>query len=228
MIDELLVEIQRIKRDLEALLSREASGVNASGWVSFGVTLTYASATTITLPGDYSSILSVGDKLRYTQTTVKYAYITAVSYSSPSTTITINAGTDYTLTSATITATMYSKAASPVGFPQWFNWSPTLTGFSSNPTGTYRFSVVGRTCFVTVFQNTNGVSNSANLTISSPITGISNGGFAHCYYAMNSGSGTDNASVFMNGATINAALNGTYSWATTGNKRVVFSLAYEF
>jgi len=93
----------------------------ADGWIDAGETWTYASADdptyTFTISGDKTSKYSVGMKLKLTQTTDKYFIITAISYSSPNTTITVYGGTDYDLASATITSSYYSMVKSPYGFP---------------------------------------------------------------------------------------------------------------
>jgi len=116
---------------------------NLGGWILSGDTWTYASATTFTISGDKTGVLSIGDKLKLTQTTVKYFYVVGVSYSSPNTTVTVTGGSDYTLANATITSPHYSHSSSPVGFPQWFNYTP--TGISAtNVTLSGRFCINGR------------------------------------------------------------------------------------
>jgi hypothetical protein len=53
----------------------------------------------------------------------------------------------------------------------WSNWSPTLTGFSANPTNSvYRYIQYGKTVFIAINQGTNGTSNAATFTISLPVT----------------------------------------------------------
>lgn len=93
------------------------------GWISATETWTYASADstnktyTFTISGvDKTGILSAGDRIKLTQTTVKYFIVTAVSFST-NTTVTIYGGTDYTLANATITSPNYSHQKSPNGFP---------------------------------------------------------------------------------------------------------------
>ncbi len=110
------------------------------GWVAVS-TWAYASATSITVPSGAASIYSVGDKIKLTQTTVKYFYVVGVA----DTVLTITGGTSYTLTNAAITLPYYSKFESPVGFPQYFNYTPTGIA-SGNVTLTGRFKVTGREC----------------------------------------------------------------------------------
>lgn len=97
------------------------------GWVDPSETWTYASATTITVPTGAASKYAVGDKIKLTQTTVKYFYVTAVA----DTLLTVTAGTDYTVANAAITSPYYSKVESPVGHPIWFADTPTVSGLTS-------------------------------------------------------------------------------------------------
>src|SRR3990167_2905980 len=87
------------------------------GWQSVSDSWTYASADaptfTITVPTGAASIYGVGMRIKLTQTTVKYFIITAVA----DTVLTVYVGTDYTLTSAAISAISYSLMKAPLGFP---------------------------------------------------------------------------------------------------------------
>lgn len=95
----------------------------SDGWIDTGETWTYASADSptfkATISGNKTSKYSVGMKVKLTQTTVKYFFITAISYSSGTglTTVTLYGGTDYTLTSAAISGVYYSMYKSPYAFP---------------------------------------------------------------------------------------------------------------
>lgn len=103
-----------------------------SGWIESGETWTYASADdptfTFTISGDKTGKYSPGMRIKLTQTTAKYFIITAVSYSSPNTTITVYGGTDYDLANATITSPYYSTQKAPLGFPlNPLKWSVIVT-----------------------------------------------------------------------------------------------------
>lgn len=87
-----------------------------TGWIPADQSWAYASANTITVPSGATAIYSVGDKIKITQTTVKYFYVTAVA----DTTLTVTGGTDYTVANDAITSPYYSKATSPVGFPNFY------------------------------------------------------------------------------------------------------------
>lgn len=88
-----------------------------NGWISARATLTYASASAPTFVCNtsinLSTRISVGMKIKLTQTTTKYFFVTAIT----STTITLYGGTDYVLANATITNVYYSMVKSPYGFP---------------------------------------------------------------------------------------------------------------
>jgi len=111
-----------------------------SGWVDANETWTYASGTgtnvgTFTITGDKTAKYQAGDKIQFTQTTVKYAIITKVSDSNSSTTVTIYMGTDYTIANAAISANYYSKMKSPQGFPiDQAKWTITTTSANDRTT----------------------------------------------------------------------------------------------
>ena len=118
------------------------------GWIPVIDTWTYASASTITVPSGAMSIYSVGDKIKWTQTTVKYGVIVAVT----DTLLTIAVNIDYVLTNAVISVIFYSHDASPARFPAWFNVAPPTynTGYIDDGAGGQpvtqfaRYSIQGR------------------------------------------------------------------------------------
>lgn len=148
----------------------EAKASTDSGWREVTDSWAYASATTITVPTDATTKYSVGDKIRLTQTTVKYFYIVAVA----ATTLTITGGTDYTLANAAISDISYSKASSPLGFPQWFAYTPTVVGLSAVASSTLaaKFSLIGKTAHYRVQLTLGGtnVPNASDVTFTPPIS----------------------------------------------------------
>ena len=154
-----------------------------TGWTEGVGTWTYASATTITIPAGGASLYAVGDKIKLTQTTVKYFYITAVA----NTLLTITGGTDYTLANAAITLPYYSHAASPVGHPGKFAYSPTLTFTAGTaPTtvfaSSYFFSLHGNLCTVsTLTLYTNAGSTVTGATVTLPIAHASGAQAAYAH-----------------------------------------------
>lgn len=122
-----------------------------AGWIDANESWAYASATTITVPAGAASKYSIGDKIKLTQTTVKYFYVIGVS----DTLLTVTGGSDYTVADAAITSPFYSKALSPVGFPQWFTYTPTMDASGGsfalgNGSLTGKFQLVGKTCHMTL------------------------------------------------------------------------------
>jgi len=92
------------------------------GWILATGTWSYSSADAPTfiasVNADMTGVLSVGMRLKLTQTTAKYFIITAVgAYSGGVTLITLYGGTDYTLADEAITVPYYSMAKAPFGFP---------------------------------------------------------------------------------------------------------------
>lgn len=128
------------------LIALVFSGQN-DGWFNANETITYGgSSNTFSCSAALAAVLQIGDKIKITQTTTKYFYIINIV----GTTVTVTGGNDYTLINAAITAIYYSHSQSPVGFPQWFSYTPTWTATTTNPTlgnGVLngRFTINGRT-----------------------------------------------------------------------------------
>ncbi len=115
------------------LAGQLAEAQTPQDWTAAGETWTYASATTVTVAGDVTGKYAVGDKVRLKQGgAYKYFYVVSATYSAPNTTLTLYAGSDYTVANAAITDQAYSKLATPQGFPHWFYYTPTWTS-GSNP-----------------------------------------------------------------------------------------------
>ena len=204
------------------------------GWIPFRTVLTYASATTFTIPGDYSSIFQRGDKIKFDQTTTKYFYVVSASYSAPNTTLTVTGGSDYSVANAAISNAFWSHSAAPYSFPDSFNYSPTFTGFSSNPSNTVsRFSIIGNKCFLSHAEGIAGTSDSTGFTITLPITAatISN------QIWHNSADATDNSTHLTTPARVQISSAGTTAviykdfsganWTNSGNKKAEFQIVYE-
>jgi hypothetical protein len=199
-----------------------------NGWVAVSEAWTYASATSFTIAGDRSAVYSKGDKIKLTQSAaVAYFYIIAVSYVNPTTTITVCAGSDYSLSNTAISASFYSKDATPNGFPQWFNWTTTFGGFSVNPTNIFNRFILNGTLVTLLFrQVTGGTSNSTSFTMTAPIAAANPSGIG---FFMGHSWGTDNGALKASlcpvtiggGATMTiygAPNNG--AWTASGSKRV--------
>jgi hypothetical protein len=130
-------------------LNLGAKASDWDGWIKVSDTWTYASANTVTVPSDATAKYSVGDKVKFSQTSTKYFYITNVT----STVLTLSGGSDYTVANSAISNIYYSKAATPLGFPSWFNFTPNWTSSGTAPaigngTFTGQFSVTGKIVFI--------------------------------------------------------------------------------
>lgn len=225
-INDLQLEVTAVETDLIA--ARE-------GWTPITGACTFVSATTFTESGDKTGVYQPGTRFRCKQggASYKYANVVSSSYSAPNTTVTLVGDA---LTSGAITDTYYSYQLSPVGFPDWFTWTPTLTGFSSNPgSSVYRYRITGRTCTVNINQNSDGTSNATTLTISAPVaarTLTSAVWYVTCL-------GRDNSTSLATpavGGIISAGTSFSFSkdsasatWTASGGKRIsAFQLSYEF
>jgi len=114
---------------------------NTDGWTPVTDTWTYASATTITVPTGATSIYSIGDKFKLTaNSVVLQGYIIGIA----DTLLTVVGDA---LTNHAFTNTYYSKACTPLGFPQSFNYTPSGVS-ATNVTKTGRYRIVGRICKV--------------------------------------------------------------------------------
>jgi hypothetical protein len=105
-----------------------------SGWINFPIQPAYERADSPTFvmifdsSVDIMSILGVGDRIKLTQTTIKYFIVTGIADVFGATEVTMYGGTDYTLTNAEITNAMYSHAKYPFGFPSDpLKWSVVVT-----------------------------------------------------------------------------------------------------
>ena len=150
--------------------------IRGDGWISANETWTYASASTITVPSGAAAKYAKGDKIKLTQTTVKYFYIVGVA----DTVLTVTGGDTYTVANEAITLNYYSHASSPIGFPCYFTYTPTFSG-SAGSIGTFvitqnrsRFSINGRTChWQGIWYVSNVGSWSGNFRCTAPVNAAS-------------------------------------------------------
>jgi hypothetical protein len=100
-----------------------------SGWNTLNAQLTYASATTISSSMNLTNTIPRCAKFRWKQGgNYKYAYVVNIT----STTLTILAGSDYSVANTTITDAAWSVSDPAIGFPSKFNYVPTIvSGFGS-------------------------------------------------------------------------------------------------
>jgi len=202
------------------------------GWIADSATWTYVSATTFTVPTDVTAQFRKGTKLKLTQTSAKYFYVTGSSYGAPNTTVTVTGGSDYSLANAAITLPFYSYQSAPQGFPGWFNWTIVFTGFSVDPsTPVSRFFVDGTRCFLKIAMG-NGTSNATTFYVSLPITAatIANASWRAMCQTQDNGTFTPGFAVIASAATtIDLRKDATGSvFTNSGNKSAYLQMAYEF
>lgn len=211
------------------------------GWVEVSyLAPVYASATTITLDGDQTSIFKIGLRVRFKQTTYKYGTLASNStYSAGTgkTTITFIANSDYSVANAAISE-MQITYMTPVDWPGWFNYTPTYGGFSADPSLVMcRYSISGRTVRFTYSASGDGTSNGTTFTISLPVTAYNDGvngskWTGMCGYARDNSLPLASGSrwAISNGGTvINLYPSSTVAkWTASGGKRAYLEGFYEF
>ena len=108
--------------------------------------------------------------------------------------MTLTGGSDYTLSTTTISSPSFSKLTNPVDFPVWINYTPTYTGFSANPTPEYaRFRLVGSECIMQFSGS--GTSDNAAFTLTAPITNGHNVGVDSPVIVIDNGTWQNDAGV---------------------------------
>ena len=210
----------------------------AADWQLVSDTWTRTGNHTFTVSGDVTATYAPGVKVRYKDGgAFEYGVICTSSYSAPDTTVTLITNADYTMAAATITDAAISRTAFPVGWPGWFNWAPTFTGFSSSPLGgIYRWRANGRELKTEIRQPSAGTSNDTVFTMTAPcaavtITNMSWRGFATV--ADNGATLTATGSlVISSGSSAIAAYTSASpasAWTASSTKRIVYGeLSYEF
>lgn len=161
----------------QSVISTTLDNNLAAGWYNLTSTFTYASTTSVTVNADLTGLISIGTKIRLTQTTVKYFYVTAISVTTGTTTMTLLGGSDYAVANATITVPGFSLSENPIGFPGSFNYTPTFGAngsmvFSEVDNVVHRFRMEGRK--VVIYLNFDGTtsgtaSNAITVTIPSQL-----------------------------------------------------------
>lgn len=91
------------------------------GWIPINIAPVYVSATSIRFENiDLSGAFPIGTKIKFTQTTVKYFYVIAASYSGGHTDLTVTGGSSYSVANAAISDFAYAHGVAN-GFPEWFS-----------------------------------------------------------------------------------------------------------
>lgn len=170
---DLQKQINSVRTQLNQLMTLErpqSSGSN--GWLKITDGLwSYASATTITVPSGAASIYDVGDQVRLKQGgAYKYFYVITVA----DTLLTVTGGSNYSVADAAITDAAFSKGGG-VGYPGWFNWTPTYSASGSmtytNVTTSLAIFTISRRILILrlLFSGTTGGTASNFIKITAPV-----------------------------------------------------------
>jgi hypothetical protein len=217
-------DITAITADSIAVL---ATDVNFS-WLNVTDTWAYASATTVTVPSGAASLYQKGDKLRLKQGAgYKYFYIVGVA----DTVLTVTGGSDFTVADAAITDIAISRASSPFGFPGFFNWTPTISGFATAPTITSAYFSLTGLSVNGHFETATHASNGTTFDISTPITAVkgASGGifiiFNNSTWQATPGKWEIQAANYNLIKTFTDSF--TTAWSASNNKRTAFRFLFE-
>lgn len=213
----------------------------ADGWCADTVASTRTAgasmtASTFTQSGDARRRFKVGTRIRwYESGTEKFGVVSAVAFASSTTTVTLAPNTDYWMAATPdYGIVFFSHILDPEGYPHWYNWTITFTGFSADPSGYIaKFRVDENVCDIVVRMPNNGTSNSTSFNISLPIAVKT---FTNALYVV-LGTGTDN-SVALTTAVLVALSSGVTTpaifatpaagaWTASGGKRANFHGSYE-
>lgn len=158
------------------------------GFIPLRDTLVYASTSSFTIAGvNRTAYFTPGTRIKLTQTTVKYFYVTSSTFST-NTTVNVTGGTawEYSLADAAITSPFYSYLVNPQGFPEeGLNYTPTISTTANAGTfSNVKCHIVGN---LVVYKGRITYANalaSGNLTLSLPINALYSllpNGFAHYF-----------------------------------------------
>lgn len=207
------------------------------GWVTSPDTWIYASANSFTISGvDRTTTFTKGTRVKCTNNSTTFYGVVASSSFSTNTTVTLVANSDYSLANSAITNPFYSYQANPQGYPGWFNYTPTYTGFSANPTtGSSRFNIIGTRCLIQHSESVAGTSNATGFTFSLPVnsSSTSGGNWSSSAQVQDSGTIQTNSGLIQFGTTsavanVYKSWNAT-SWTSSGSKACQFGqIEYEF
>lgn len=206
------------------------------GWTTSADTFVYASASSFTIAGaDRTTTYTKGTRVKFTNNATTYYGVVISSSFSTNTTVNLASNTDYSIANLAITAPYYSYQANPQGYPTFFNYTPTYTGFSVDPTSVAsRFRITGRELYLYIAQTTNGTSNATGFTMSAPVVAatVTNAVWAGWTQAQDNGSFIATPAVVQlssGSSTISVYKDASgAAWTASGGKRVLdLNLIYE-
>jgi hypothetical protein len=241
------VDLGETANPFRTLYVGDIQGTVNDGWVSAPTAWTRVSDTQFTISSatDFTSRYQKGTRLKWTDSGgTKYGVVASSSFASSTTTVNLIPTSDFVMASSPTAAgtRWYSHQASPQGFPGWFNYSPTLTGWSSNPTTTcYRWNAIGTMMTIECRQGVATTSNTTTIRIGTPVpcSSVANGQWGTVWYLATDNSlavaGPGRAIINVgtgpsangDGFNVDKDLLGG-GWTASGTKRVSFVATYEF
>jgi hypothetical protein len=114
----------------------------------------------------------------------------------------------------------------PMYETDWLSWTPTLTGFSSNPTSAaYSYKIIGNVVHFYIVQGGNGTSNSTGYTLTLPFTSLNDASHNPWFpcLGVNNGALLTTPAVFTVGSTATATIFRdwtTAAWTNVNGKRI--------
>lgn len=217
----------------------EPIGGGGDGWTAASETWTRTGNYTYTIATDVTAKYHKRTKIRYKDGgAFEYGVIHSSVFGSPNTTVTLITNADYTMAAATITDKYISYQDAPQGFPSGFNFTPTVDGFTSDPSGptssVYRWSVRGGVCRYSVFQGlASNTSDDTVLTITSPVTALNVTNYtqyASIPYVIDNGAqiASGIALIGANSALVTTQKSAGAAWTNSSTKAVRFQIDIEF
>jgi hypothetical protein len=198
--------------------------IQVDGWIPVSDSWTYASAITINVPSDATTIYKKGWGIRWKQGgAYKYGVIGALT----ATLLTLISTSDYTVANSAITdVAVAPNPSSALGFPAQFVFAKTYTGFSTDPVQTVTWSTIGNRIFYGIATASNGTSNATGYTMSLAIAVLT----AVIGYANVRDNGTEKAGTGYATGTTLTYYNGVFGVAFTnsGSKGGAMQLNYLF
>ena len=217
-----------------ALSNQPARMDQLGGWIPDPNVWTYVSGTSFTVPGNLSTLYTVGLHVKWSEAGVpKYGCVASSSYDSTTglTTVTLIATSAYAMAVTPDALSVYYSFTNPPDYPHAFAWTPVYNGFSTAPTPAQCWWALNNgimTC--AVFTYIAGTSNADTFTINAPV--VSNASFG---MGMNPAFATDNgtpglfamAYILAGDAVISLELaGGPSTWTASGQKGAAFVCAY--
>lgn len=172
-----------IMNDINAAFLAIDDKLAINGWIPAGETWTRTTASVFTVPSDVTGKYQKGDKIKWMQTTGRFAYIASVgAYAGGVTPITITGSSDYSLDAAAITLPHWSRQVCPFAFPEWFSF-PVVPSGPAGSAGTFAqasnagiYCIKGKTCLVRIATTiVNKGSWSGNFYLGLPIVRLNLG-----------------------------------------------------